>query len=201
VFLHGNLGLDEATKTILPEVLTQAGYATLVVDSFTTRPGGSGGISPLDAYGALIYLSHSSDLDATRIAVVGNSGGGDAALSIAQPGPQEAFYNPEHLQFRAAVAFTPRCQSDAAFSIPTLVLAAELDQRAPPSGCTRVVEQHAADTKHPSIVVYPNVHNGFQIPEFSPGRVVQEYFREYNAEAAAQATEQMKAFLRDALER
>ena len=195
VFLSGNLGLDGASKTILPEALTRAGFVTLVVDSTTTRPGSNFGISPLDAYGALIYLSHLSYVETARIALIGTSAGGDAALSIAQPGAQEPFYNPDHLQFHAAVAFTPRCNSEAAFAIPTLVLAAELDQRAPPSGCARLIERHATDAAHPTMVVYPGVHNGFQVPEFSPGRVVQEYWREYNAVAAARATEELTAFL------
>jgi hypothetical protein len=71
VFLPGNLGLDEASKTILPEALTRAGFVTLVVDSLTTRPGSNFGINPLDAYGALIHLSHLSYVDTARFAIVG----------------------------------------------------------------------------------------------------------------------------------
>jgi dienelactone hydrolase len=198
VFLHGVLGLDEATKTILPTALAKAGYVTLVVDSFATR-GDSSGISPLDAYGALIHLSQVRYVDRERVAVVGNSFGGDAALSIAQPSLKEPFFNPEHLQFKAAVAFSPRCNSDNAFTIPALVLAAERDQRSNPRDCLRMFEKHAADISPLKIVVYPGVHNGFQSPEFSPGRVVQEYFREYDAPAAAQATAEMTAFLRATL--
>ena len=137
VHLHGCGGLPEnfktaATKGQWSEQLAAWGYVVLAVDSFTARGINNtcSYIEPArvaDAYGALAYLSHQPFVDANRIAVIGFSAGGIAALSIAESRDFELFENEAEHGFKAAVAFYPTCASDNAMKMPTLILIGGLD--------------------------------------------------------------------------
>ncbi|MGH8276995.1 MAG: alpha/beta hydrolase family protein, partial [Steroidobacteraceae bacterium] len=100
VHLHGCGGLLDKRRVADARQFTNWGYVTLMVDSFATRgikDACAGLYIPArqaDAMGALVYMSKLSFVDPARIAVVGYSQGGSAALNIASVPPAELFEMP-----------------------------------------------------------------------------------------------------------
>jgi dienelactone hydrolase len=149
---------------------TTLGYAVLAVDSFTARgiPDGGctgGGASVdgvMDAYGALMRLAGLPLIDPERIAIVGYAFGGSVALSAVEfDGPERLFDR----QFAAAVAYSPYCPEKLAVSVPTLILAAELDDWAPVRACRRMMAARRTELGAAiRLVVYPDTHHGFNLP-------------------------------------
>src|SRR6476659_5674732 len=102
--LHGCAGMHEATKQKLADELVAWGYVILLVDSFATRgieqacTGGSffarAGNRPSDAYGGLAFLARQTFVDPQRVAAVGFSQGGWAALWVAETNSFELFVPP-----------------------------------------------------------------------------------------------------------
>src|SRR4051794_39773676 len=127
VHLHGCGGLPDDVKHgaihVGSERAAAWGYVVLLVDSFTTRGidntcSGEAAPRVADAYGALAYLARQPFVDASRIAVIGFSAGGVAALSIAEARDFELFENEGEHAFKAAVAFYPACQTDNPMKMP-----------------------------------------------------------------------------------
>jgi len=107
VILHGCTGLS-ASQVETADRLRNWGYVALAIDSagprgMTTGCGSSVG-QIFDAHAALHYLSRQDFVDPGRVAVLGYSMGGDAALRLAQnDGVPSEFEE----RFRAAVAYFP----------------------------------------------------------------------------------------------
>ena len=88
VSMHGCGGLSHSLRITEARDLNALGYASLVVDSFTTRGIIEACVSPIpdryaDALGVLSYLSKLPFVDARRIALIGRSQGGFVALQAA----------------------------------------------------------------------------------------------------------------------
>ena len=112
------------------ELLLGEGYAVLVPDSFGSRGRrevctikiGENPVTPtrrrLDALGALAYLSGRTEIARDRVALVGWSHGGSAALATINARDREvaAFRDKPGAPpfFRAAVAFYPGCTVSSA---------------------------------------------------------------------------------------
>ncbi len=164
VFLHGCGGLISGLSHKIQSremewagTVNAAGYAVLMVDSFTTRDSGEmcsrTGFKewlylrrPADAYGALAWLQHQPFIAKDRIAVIGWSNGGGAvlfALGKKVSGKPAIFAGPD---FRAAIAFYPgscseqRMGGDWTPAIPLLILIGDKDVWTPAGPCKELVD-------------------------------------------------------------
>lgn len=152
VLLHGCGGMWSSGDATQParhlrrwlEQLQAKGYVGIAVDSF--RPRGvkacrKGMDRAGDASATLEYLRSLSYVSPQRIAVLGWSNGGSAALAAAT----------KPNAFRAAVAFYPRCGAYRPV-VPARVLAAAKDPRA--KGCRRAAKRF-------KLTVYRGARPGF----------------------------------------
>src|SRR5262249_6342414 len=137
--IAGYLGQNEGS---FAAKLRAAGYATLTYDSFAAR--GTTGIAMsragpglwpsavADAYGALAFLAAHPKIDASRIAIVGFSFGGEVAHLAALAQLRGALGSPSN-RFAAHVAFYPAgvygaaAESGAYTGAPVLLLLGDKD--------------------------------------------------------------------------
>jgi dienelactone hydrolase len=202
VLLHGCNGLPPGGPPSTAW-LTEQGYVTLIVDSLGPRSLDSGCFGDigaaervLDAYGAAAYLSGLPYVDGERLAIMGWSQGGSAALDAVLG---EGIGAPLGQPFRAAVAVSPWCGYAKALYAPTLILTGEADEMTPARFCRRTVEALPARSAPAEIVVYPGVHHGFTASELAEGRYFDRatgrYWLQYDDAAARDALDRAKAFL------
>lgn len=186
VIMHGSVDAPGWIAGVVAP-LTAAGFATFVVDSFGPRGfGGSATNQPfvpvpatvVDAFAALSVLSHRPGLDARRIAVVGFSRGGVAAMFAAEERLARVVLA-DGPRYAAHVAFHPPCsavwRSPMPTSAPILFFLGEADDFAPAEQCvaysTKLLEHggsaryrifpgahHAWMTDHP-----PRLNRGLQV--------------------------------------
>src|SRR5262249_870552 len=132
VVLHGCSGIS-SHSTGIADRLGSWGYVALTIDSLAPRGdagrcgGGTFVEQSFDAYAALRYLSRLEFVHPARIAVLGQSMGGNAALyAIARDLAAQYFTE----RFRAAIAYYPSCGVAAASDLtaPVLVLIGEMDE-------------------------------------------------------------------------
>ena len=170
VLMHGCAGTSLASYRWAQQ-LRLWGYATLVVDSFQARH-----ISEVcdepdrlpatqragDALGALVYLQSLRDVDADRIALMGWSHGGSAALWSVDRDWARAHRPEPWVRFRAAGAFYPSCRwSYAGFMAPVLIVSGGADTWAPPRPCERMAERLERRGEPVRLVVYPGATHAF----------------------------------------
>jgi len=110
-----------------------------------------------DAYAALRYLSRLDFVDPARVAVFGQSMGGDTALQAVDRDLAAQFF-PE--RFRAVIAYYPFCEIPAAtMTTPTLILIGEADETSPVERCREMVAHARPDrapiTRFPWSVTMP----------------------------------------------
>src|SRR6266852_236867 len=117
VVLHGCNGIF-GHSAVIADRLSSWGYVTLAVDSFGPRGIGIAnrcgrGLPDqvFDAYAALRYLSQLDFVDPARVAVFGQSMGGDTALHAVDR-DLAAQFSAE--RFRVAIAYYPYCEIPAA---------------------------------------------------------------------------------------
>ncbi len=218
VHLHGCSGLADAFKAgtemgMWPARLAGWGYVVLTVDSFTTRgvrqactgdpaPPMADSIGALvfqsrrgDAAGALAWLSRQPFVDARRIAVIGFSQG--AITTLAAVGRHDAalFEHEGDRTFKAAVAFYPACPADGTMTVPTLILAGELDDWTPVTTCSAMMAGRTGAGSPVRLIIYPGAYHAFDVVSLQPGRVSFGHHVEYNAVAAEQASDEVRQFL------
>lgn len=206
VLMHGCSGLHQTTAR-WAAILNDAGYATLILDSFGPRSvfsacaGASNKASParraLDAYGALAFLRSQPDIQPSKIALAGWSHGGIAALgAVAASGISTRFEN----KFAAAVVFYPYCVADRSYELPVLLLIGEADDWTPAAPCIALHEKIAAQSGALQIVLYPAARHGFDDEalrhgiEF-PGAFGNTHLLKFNEEAYRDSVEKVKSFL------
>ena len=168
------------------------GYAVLFPDSFGSRGAretcrirhGERTITAkqrrLDALGALAYLASRADIARGRIALVGWSHGGSAALQAANaedPVVAQFLDQPNALPFfRAVVAYYPGCATPLRASdrykpaAPTRIHIGELDDWTPASTCVEFAAAIARRGGDLLVTTYPNSYHAFDSPA---GTVVQ----------------------------
>jgi dienelactone hydrolase len=173
VILHGCGGIGQ-NHSRMAQRLAQQGYATLLLDSFSSR-----GIvdactrnwpTPADAErrahdidGALGWLAARPDISADRIAVMGYSyGGGVLLLRALQRTGAPAPAGP---RMRAAIAVYPDCalaaEGRVTLAQPLLMTMAERDDWTPVSQCTALLSRLAGGRELVQAAVYPGAHHSF----------------------------------------
>jgi dienelactone hydrolase len=172
VIAHGTGGVSDGREIEWAEYLANNGIAGFVVDSFTPRGIGSGGIDPgsvnssvsvADALIALELLATHPDIDASRIGVMGGSRGGNVAYATAFEEARASIIS-STLKFVAHVPFYPNCNvrrwSPHMTGAPMLFLLAELDDLTPSTPC---VNSFIPSLTGASVMtkVYSGVYHGF----------------------------------------
>jgi dienelactone hydrolase len=176
VVLNHTIGGLSQHLQIQAKLLLDAGFAVMVVDSYSPR-----GIRPgailfpaevaRDAYDALSHLSKQPYIDGERIFQAGYSLGALASALLASPEGAQVFKSTA--RFRATAGHygscavqdrpsSPRLEMLSADSDrPILMLMAELDIETPPQLCFPLLEQMKARGKDVSWHVYPNTTHGW----------------------------------------
>lgn len=172
VYMHGSGGPRPRHLRTL-EAARDVGFATVQVDSFTTRGvtssvGDQTSVTAasmtMDAFAALELLAGDPRIDESRIYIMGSSkGGGPTYLTAWEPVRAAAAGD---LRFAGHIALYPSCYvfDDAAFTdAPMLVMVAgNEDWTATPEQCVDMVQTiNAQGYDNWSLEIYENAHHGF----------------------------------------
>ena len=156
------------------ERLVAAGYAVLMLDSFTARgikelcTQKDRPITPQDRAGdvraALAWLATQASVDAQRLALIGWSHGGSTVLRTLRPG-----FLDNAPKLTLAIAFYPGCTPTAREagwvpSVPLSILIGAADDWTPPEPCRELAQRHTSIR----YIEYPDAYHGFD----EPGRPV-----------------------------
>jgi dienelactone hydrolase len=207
VLMHG-CGGPQVSSHRWARQIADWGYGALVVDSFGPRrirricgqpermlaPQRTG-----DAYGALLFLQSMRGIDPDRIAVMGWSHGGSAALWAVDSEWAPAYRPYPWVRFQAAVTFYPGCPAHGVFMTPVLILMGGADRWAAPQPCKRMVQAHKANGEDISLVVYPGATHAFDAVRSTVQ--ILGFVLQYDPSAAADAQERVRKFLRARLAR
>ena len=226
VLLHGRAGpysslangnYTEATLSkrhmMWGQFWSQQGAPALLVDSFGPRGFAKGfaagtyderppqvnevTVRPLDAYGALQYLTGKKEtIDANKVGLQGWSNGGSAALATMATSTLRSVGLTENAGFRACLAFYPGCGLDDKFRdgytpyAPVRIFIGSADEEVSPQKCETLVQdnRHGASSNI-EITVYPNATHDFD----DPGRKRQSV--PANVAAASDATAKAASFM------
>lgn len=177
VILHGAQG-QGAQDALYAELLRDHGYAALAVDSFSGRgvrrtiedPTLVSEVAMIaDAFAALRLLQEDPRIDDERVALLGFSKGGVAALYSAFD-RLAARIAPDGERFAAHAAFYPWCgfqpYQPVTSGRPILIVGGDADGVAPAELCAELLDlvraaDPGAEVEH---VVYPGVDHAFDHP-------------------------------------
>lgn len=197
ILLHGCGGIWRWDE-VWSDRLAEWGYVALSIDSLgprgmgsiCDRPGAlSGPARALDAHGAKTFLASVSFVDRKRIAVLGMSHGGWAALeAIRRTTTSDLGLEP----FQAAVTLYPWCGEPSDLDAPLLILIGDRDDWSPVARCSSYIAG-AHSSAEAVLKVYPGAHHLFDLPGVDMrenGHVLR-----YNVEHATDAIRQVREFL------
>ena len=205
--LHSCLGLP-ADRRAIADRLASWGYVALFVDDFATRGlketcAVDFGAGAADAFGALLYLSKLSYVDARRIGAIGYSQGADTALTIASSRFAAAFAVPDNLRFKAVAAFYPPCenQAGARLTIPTAILIGAADEVTPAADCEKLAKAQPGGRSELKLIVYPGAAHLFDDPSFAEAKSLLGMRLKYDPSAAERSQSDLREFLAGKLAR
>jgi len=180
VLLHGSGGVlgtggnnDEWSKE-----LNALGIATFATDSFSGRnivqtafdQAQLGRLAMIfDAYRALELLSKHPRIDPTRVALMGFSRGGQAALYASVKRFQKMYGPKDGTDFAAYVAFYPDCSTvyhddDIVSAKPIVILHGTADDYNPAARCKQIVERVTKAGGNIRQIVYEGAYHVFDAP-------------------------------------
>ncbi len=176
VLMHGSGGVGANVDMWVRE-LNHMGLSTFVIDGFTGR--GLTAVSTdqarlgrlnliLDIYRALDILAKHPRVDPQRIALMGFSRGGQAALYASLKRFNE-MWNHAGIRFAAYFPFYPDCattfvaDTDLA-DAPVRIFAGAIDDYNPAALCQSYVERLRAAGRNVEITIYPNAAHAFDNP-------------------------------------
>jgi len=173
ILLHGSGGVS---GNILDweQDLNAMGVATFVLDSFTARglvninndQSQLGRLAMIvDVYRALDVLGRHPRIDPTRIAVMGFSRGGQAALYASLKRFQR-LYGPVGQEFTAYIAFYPSCnttyhEDEDVADKPIQIFHGSADDYSPVAPCRAYVERLKAKGKNVQLTEYAGAGHNF----------------------------------------
>jgi dienelactone hydrolase len=179
VMLHGSAGINGSSELWARE-FAEMGVSTMLVDSYSGR----GIVSTLDdqsqlgrlnmvvdAYRALAKLKDHPGVDASRIALMGFSRGGQAAL-LASIDRFHGLWNASGADFVAYVPFYGDCRTvfidDTKLKpAPVRMHHGESDDYVPAAACIAYAERLKAAGRDVQITVYKDAHHVFDFPLIS----------------------------------
>ncbi|MDD5027979.1 MAG: dienelactone hydrolase family protein [Rhodoferax sp.] len=180
---YNSQGELSARHQMWGEILASHGYIALMLDSFSARNSKeicrvkfderkvkeSDGVG--DAYAALAWLRQRSDVDPSRIGILGWSYDGGVTLATIS-------HQPEHGKgFSAAISFYPGCSARNRHAdrfhpyAPLLVLMGEADDWTPAAPCKALTDTVAGRNEPMRIVLYPDSYHDFDNPSLTTKRV------------------------------
>jgi dienelactone hydrolase len=177
ILLHGCNGIS-GTEIGWVATLNGLGIGTFAVDSFRTR-----GIAETcsgrerlnfatrmaDAFGALDYLLTNPQIDPARIAIMGFSLGGEAALRTGQLRFQKHFAKGAG-RFAAHLAFYPSgcnirlAEENRISGAPIRIFHGAADDWTPMAPCKAYIERMRQAGKDATLIEYPGAHHEFDNP-------------------------------------
>ena len=176
VMVHGSGGIG-ASIDVWSKEFIEMGIATFVIDGFTGR--GLTRVSNdrallgrlnliLDAYRALDILAKHPRADAQRIALMGFSRGGQAALYASLKRFHQS-WNKSGAEFAAYIPFYPDCMTTFVSDTdvadrPIRIFHGGADDYNPVAPCKAYVERLRAAGRDAELTEYPNVHHSFDNP-------------------------------------
>ena len=177
LLLHGSGGLSGGREAEWARELNGVGVVTFMLDAFTGRQIVGTGENQaqlgrlamiVDAYRALELLSRHPRIDPARIAVMGFSRGGQAALYASLKRFQR-MHGPRGVQFAAYVPFYANCgttfvdDGDVA-DRPIRLFHGSADDYVPVAPCRSYVARLRAAGKDVQLTEYPGAHHVFDNP-------------------------------------
>lgn len=202
ILLHGCGGLSRSQPSWV-ERLRGWGYAVLVLDSFSARGVKSvcaPAAQPLvtardraaDVLSAALYLRSLPEIDASRIAVLGQSHGGATAAVVTQQQYEQLYPG----LLKASVDYYGSCGSpDLHGTVPLLALAGEADDWGHPAQSCRLLLSRMKPNQVVEVYTYPGVVHAFDNPNQINRVLVEGHPLEYNPPAAADSYDRVRAFL------
>ncbi len=185
VIVPSSSGVEDEREIYYAKELVKAGIAAVVVDSFTPR-GLTDSVydqSQLevwdvenDAIAALQELVADKRFRANRIAIMGVSKGGSAAMNTAFS-VRRKWMGADDEAFAAHIAISPDCtwtnRRVDSTGAPMLFMLAELDEQTPAQAClTQADRIEAAGNKRVQTKVYQGAHHAWEelgaAPEYDP---------------------------------
>ncbi len=153
VILNCGETLKEFKELRYAKAFREAGYATLIVNSFATRHFAGNETSKfmayrfaatVDAFKALDLIAKNPRIDSTRVGVVAWANAGPVALTTAIE-DLRIKYTDSKLRYSAAIAIQPLCSLSAVGkeynTTPVLIIEGELDESSNMKVCHTLVEQ------------------------------------------------------------
>jgi dienelactone hydrolase len=176
VLMHGSGGMSPGIDS-WSRMFNAMGVSTFAIDGFTGR--GLTGVSTnqallgrlnfiMDLYGSLALLAKHPRVDPQRIALMGFSRGGQAAL-FASEQRFHKLWNKSGAEFAAYIPLYPDCSTTYVDDTnvvgkPIRIFHGTADDYNPVASCKRFVERLKAVGRDVVLTEYPDAHHGYDTP-------------------------------------
>lgn len=215
VLLHGCAGWYGGNIADWSEWFRRRGYATLAIDSLTTRgvdhvctEKARGLVTHLmrlgDAYAGLLYLDRRPEVDSRRVVLMGFSHGARTATMALNRDLWELYFEPGRPRFVAAIAMYPYCTyGKMDFYAPLKIISGSEDTWTPPGPCQGWLDDNAGRAEPIEVDVLDGASHSFDSFSWRGQRVGRRYSSHsgHLLEPNREATERARALVADFLQR